>query len=149
MTQRDDLSKSYFTKTNWNIIIFNEMFLKVMGSIVDCNWNGWLQICMHRAIHIFIIAFTLLNSFFTTNTSAATTEYDKRKVMVSNRHFVIMFTIKTWESTVLHFMLPLLLPQYFTPIVDFYFCYTKQEKSGKDYFCVVYTFVLNETQLVF
>ena len=117
----------------------------IMGWIQNNKVN---QMSYHAIFSI--IAFMMLSSFLPPpHQCSKILQYDKRKVLVSNSHFVIMFTIKTGESTVLHFYVPLLLPHYFTPIVDFLFCCTKQEKSWIDYFCVIYTFALKEIQLVF
>ena len=132
------------------------MLLKVKKNTSHCDWCKTVKTVVrlnHMSFHAIlfsIITFTLLNSFLPPpQQNSDKTEYDKRKVVVSNSHFVTMLNTKTTgESTVLHFYSPL-LPQYFTPIVDFLFCCTKQEKSWIDYFCVIYTFALKETQLLF
>ena len=132
------------------------MLLKVKKNTSHCDWCKTVKTVVrlnHMSFHAIlfsVITFTLINSSLPPSQQYSDiTENDKRKVVVSNSHFVTMLNTNTGESTVLHFYFLLCCLNILLQLLTFLFCCTKQEKSWIDYFCVIYTFALKETQLLF
>ena len=130
------------------------MLFKVKKNTSHCDWCKTVKTVVrlnHMSFHAIlfsIITFTLLNSFLPPpQQNSDKTEYDKRKVVVSNSHFVTMLNTKTGESTVLHF--------YSTVASIFYsncWLFVLLYKTGEimdRLLRVIYTFALKETQLLF